>query len=326
MAIRWCFTLNNPTEAELMTFQQHIDQMNQNIQSETVHFTYLIYGKEHWNEGEGTPHLQGFFKLKKQKQLSWIKRHIPGLQRAHLEVARGSDSQAREYCTKEGAFTEAGTYRQAAEKKRSPWDDIKEMIEAGADVSQIRSEYPAQFMSRQAGITQWVLEVQAQLHPEPWDGDLKAKNVWVWGPPGTGKSRWAHSLPGIKYMKLANKWWDGFNGQQVVLMEDLDPTRCQALAQHLKIWADRYPFTAEVKGGHRPIRPEYQFIITSNYHPDSCFATTEDQDAIKRRFSIFKLDFPGAVPAWPPSNHEEPPDWLDDEDFTPLEPEEDSIE
>nr|WQA30145.1 MAG: rep protein [Cressdnaviricota sp.] len=156
-------------------------------------------------------------------------------------------------------------------------------------------------MSRMARITQWILEVQAESDQKPIDGDLKEKNIWVWGPPGTGKSRWAHQLPGTKYMKLSNKWWDGYNGQPIVIMEDLD----LQLAQHLKLWADRYVFTAEVKGGHRPIRPDFNLVVTSNYHPDSCFTNPEDAAAIRRRFTICHVAMEGAEPQWVPIRVEE---------------------
>lgn len=302
MATRWCFTINNPRPDEEQALMNAIQAlMTKTPPSNDMPFTYLIFEKEHEEEGEGTPHLQGFFRLFAQKQRMWIQNHIPGFARAHLEVARGTDEQNRLYCSKEAKAHEAGEYRKrnTPTEKRGVWDDIKDMIEGGASAEEVRSEYPAQYMSRMAGITQWILEVQAQNNSDPIGGDLKQKNIWVWGPPGTGKSRWAHSLPGSKYMKLANKWWDGYNGQPVVIMEDLDPTRCQQLAQHLKIWADRYQFTAEVKGGHRPIRPEFQFVVTSNYHPNMCFQNVEDAAAIRRRFTICELDMEGAVPDWP---------------------------
>jgi len=47
-------------------------------------------------------------------------------------------------------------------------------------------------------------------------------------------------------------------------MDDLDLAGGQTLSHYMKIWADKWPFTAESKGG--AIRPEYDnFIVTSNY-------------------------------------------------------------
>lgn len=307
MATRWCFTLNNPRpdeEQALMGFIQAL--MTKTPASNEMPFTYLIFEKEHEGEGEGTPHLQGFFRLFAQKQRMWIQNHIPGFARAHLEVARGTDEQNRLYCSKEHKAHEAGEYRQAnyRSEKRGVWHDIADMIESGATIPEIRAEYPGQYMSHQAGITQWVVEVHEREHgSEAMDMDLQQKNIWVWGPSGTGKSRWAHRLPGTKYMKIPNRWWDGYNGQDVVIMEDLDPECCKnGLAHKIKLWADRYLFTAEVKGGTRCITPSYKLVITSNYHPNDCFANPEDLAAIMRRFTVCKLDMQGAEPDWPRQN------------------------
>ena len=57
------------------------------------------------------------------------------------------------------------------------------------------------------------------------------------------------------------------------------------LAQHIKRWADRYPFTAEIKGAHSAISPnDYELVVTSNYRIEECFKEPEDVAAIKRRF------------------------------------------
>ena len=61
------------------------------------------------------------------------------------------------------------------------------------------------------------------------------------------------------------------------------------LIQHLKIWADRYPFTAEVKGGSIAISPTFNLIVTSNYEPALCFHSATDVDAIERRFTVIEL-------------------------------------
>lgn len=126
---------------------------------------------------------------------------------------------------------------------------------------------------------------------EDYDGDLKDKNCWIYGEPGTGKSLSARYCKRSKiYPKPVSKWWDGYKGQKVVVMDDLDPDRAKMLADKIKVWTDRYPFVAEVKSSSAVVDPRINFIVTSNYSPEDCFES-KDVDAIKRRFTV--LHFTG---------------------------------
>lgn len=113
---------------------------------------------------------------------------------------------------------------------------------------------------------------------------------WIYGDTGIGKSRWVRTNhPGF-FNKSQNKWWDGYNGEKVVLIDDFDHSGA-ALGHLLKIWADCYSFTAEIKGG--TIRPLIDtFIITSQYKARDIWCKGDDPknhdeqlvQAIERRF------------------------------------------
>ena len=86
------------------------------------------------------------------------------------------------------------------------------------------------------------------------------------------------------YNKAQNKWWDGYNQEHTVLIDDFD-THGVCLGHYLKIWADKYACTGEFKGGtchlhHRTL------ILTSNYHPNQLFDDPILLAAIERRFTI----------------------------------------
>ena len=101
---RWVATLNNYTNAEYDTL----------IESIATNASYAVIGRE---VGEsGTPHLQCFFIWYNRFRLRQVKA-IPGLQRAHLEPARGTSSQAAVYCKKEGDFYEFGDLPNPGPKK-----------------------------------------------------------------------------------------------------------------------------------------------------------------------------------------------------------------
>lgn len=120
--------------------------------------------------------------------------------------------------------------------------------------------------------------------------------LWIYGGTGIGKSRYVRTnYSGQFFEKSMNKWWDGYVGQKTVLLDDFDK-KGECMGHNLKIWADCYSFTAEVKGG--TIRPFIDtFIITSQYLPKDIFCQGEDNTkwdhelcaAIERRFKIVTI-------------------------------------
>lgn len=89
---------------------------------------------------------------------------------------------------------------------------------------------------------------------------------------------------------MMNKWWDGFQGQKIVILEDYDPTCLEKVSGHdLKIWTDRYPFLGEVKGASAYIHLS-KFIITSQYRLDDCFPFCPKlSEALHRRFQEIQV-------------------------------------
>ena len=116
---------------------------------------------------------------------------------------------------------------------------------------------------------------------------IERKCFWIYGPSGIGKSYMVRSIFDKIYEKSNNIWWDGYNNEDIILLDDFDNT-CTKLSYYLKIWGDNYNFNAEIKGG--TIQPIYtKFIITSNYSIDQLFNNNLTNDielvnALKRRY------------------------------------------
>ena len=262
-ARNFCFTRNNYKNTEL---------------EDTIECNYIVYGKE---VGEcGTPHLQGFISFKNARTLSSA---IKLLDKAHVEISR-TLFQAIDYCKKSGNFTERGTMPLTQEKKgeaeQNRWKDIREAAEEGRldDIPEkIRF-----FNKRLIEDHRYTFLKQRKLE------DTETRHLWYYGASGTGKSRQAREQNPEAYLKMCNKWWDGYTDEEVVIIEDLDK-RHDVLGHHLKIWGDRYPFLAEVKGGAFKIRPKL-IIVTSNYSPEEIWQDNPTLEPILRRFKKHRFD------------------------------------
>lgn len=80
-----------------------------------------------------------------------------------------------------------------------------------------------------------------------------------------------------------NKWWDGYQGEDVVHIDEIDESHTVWIAPYLKKWADKWPFDAEVKGGALCLRPKL-VVVTSNYKIEDMGFKDADLPAILRRF------------------------------------------
>jgi hypothetical protein len=241
---------------------------------------YCVIGQE---VGEsGTPHLQGYIYFGTLKSLPQLRALNP---RAHYEMARGTVEENFAYCTKDGNFEERGVRPATqAEKGAKGAARIKELWKLAKQGS--FESLPPQ------NIKTWEY-IHSKYRAPPADR-CSLTNYWIVGKSGCGKSsacrRWFS--PEQLYWKGMSKWWDGYNHEQAVVLDDMEPTHGKFLSYYVKIWCDHYPFNAEVKGGMIRIRPEV-IIVTSNFTIDEVFAESEPvtRAAIRRRFKVLDFDF-----------------------------------
>jgi len=120
----------------------------------------------------------------------------------------------------------------------------------------------------------------------------KLCDLFIWGAPGIGKSRWVRSsaaTAGLRvYSKPAHtKWFDNYAGEEILLLEDVSTQAgCKEMVDLYKIWTDRYPFTAEVKGSSwKGIRP-LMVVMTSNSRMAKIWTNVEEDLApLQRRIA-----------------------------------------
>lgn len=100
------------------------------------------------------------------------------------------------------------------------------------------------------------------------------------------------------FILTGTKWFDGYKGQRVIVIEDLDKYTAHQIGHHIKLWADRYPVTAEVKGATIPLK-HYILFVTSNFTIEEAFQADQEKatsmqttkasvtiEAIKDRFQV----------------------------------------
>jgi len=235
-----------------------------------------MYGKEVGDSG--TPHLQGFICHKQPKSLKQVIKAIPG---AHIEVMLGRVDHNVTYCGKDGDTVILGTIpktnKEKGKKEKERWRRINLLVEDG-DWETLREEFPGEWNRRHFHFKRLHLE----MAPPPCSTP-HLNHRWYYGETGTGKSRSAREEFPDAYIKLNNKWWDGYSGEPVVILDDLDKYDV-ALGGHLKRWSDHHPFPAEYKGGVKTIRPE-TIIVTSNYTPEEIWDDEKTLGPLNRRFT-----------------------------------------
>lgn len=246
---------------------------------------YSIAGRE-ISPTTKTRHLQGYVQFANPKTVTVVRKLLAG---CHVEIAKGTPQQCREYSVKDGNFREVGLIPICSgDREKQRWENARILAKEGKF-----DDIPADIYVRYVRN----LELIYRKTLPPLEPMSSTTGIWLVGSTGAGKSRGTRKQYPALYPKPLNKWWDGYSEQPIVLIDDVDCQHSSWLGNFLKIWADHYPYIAEMKGGSRLIRPE-KIIVTSQYNIVDLFKDIELQMALIRRFRIINV-YPDIAINWP---------------------------
>lgn len=263
----WCFTLNNPQDEEVKAIDQLVPE----------HAKYLVYGRE---VGEnGTPHLQGYAEFNRRVVFNTAKRILGG--RVHLEVRRGSFTQAVDYCKKDGDFVELGTPQ--TQGRRSDLAEIREEIVDGRSDLELADEHFAKWCVYRRSFSAYRTLHRGSL------GRSKPRVETYVGQTGVGKTRYVHHRHSGERIWIypGGGWFDGYEGQAVCFFDDYRGDI--ALDLFLRV-LDRYSIQVPVKGSFVSWTPK-RIYITSNTHLSLWYNYRAEADyaALLRRMDRVEL-------------------------------------
>lgn len=260
-------TLNNPVE----TAQDYLQAIYTALKAK--------YCCGQLEKGEnGTFHLQFFLNFKDAVRPAHIKKFDSKL---HVEIVKINNG-AHTYCMKEDTRIEGPWEfgeKPVQRNNKTDWEEVKQNAMTGKI-----DKIPADIYVKHYRNIKQIEKDHMILGPDA-EG---VRGIWLWGDTGLGKSRYARSelcRDTTPFIKWCNKWWDGYQSQTHVLMEDIDPSH-KCLGHHLKIWTDRYATTGEPKGGSLPLKHTH-FIVTSQYSIEQIWeGDIQTIAALRRRFRV----------------------------------------
>lgn len=282
---RWVFTWNNPSEADGVPSALVADER----------VTYVVCQRES-APSTGTVHLQGYAEFRVPVRLSAVRSLIE----CHWEIARGTPSECRDYCSKsDSRDVDGGPWEHGqmsgGQGRRSDLRSAMEAAAAGASQLALIEDHP----SVMARYSTFVNSYKRMKVAPTLRRNLKV--LVYMGKTGSGKSRAAYEQYPMAFRKMScNKWFDGYMGQKEVIWDDFDTTAVDF--RWFLTLIDIYPVTVEVKGSSVQFEPEV-IVFTTNIHPRDWFKELDEatRAPLYRRITeIRNFDVPllGGVPLW----------------------------
>jgi len=320
----WMFTINNPDHVDGTIWSWLVTDRKFEIEAGVCQMEV---------GAEGTPHMQGFFRVKGKLKRQACMNKFRGV--GWIDICKDIDKCIL-YCSKEETRT-AGPFwfgdLQAGEsgKTQGRRTDLKRFASAiieGEPMEKLARDDPVTFVRNTKGL--YALQ---QMVVKPVKRDFMTKLYIKWGRAGCGKSHSAFNDFGDDIYVLPKAkagtvfWWPRYAGQEVVVIDDYDGW---IDLQELKKIVDKYPYQVRESQDRWVEFTSKVVVITSNMMWTTWYATefmkaATQKEAFERRITECKeYDVPfapnngedGGYPAGDLRNMQNlpPADWAADGD------------
>lgn len=228
-------------------------------------------------------HVQFAIQFTRTRQFSYVKKID---EQAHWEPAYGSADAVRKYCTKEESrFDGPWEFGKIGLRgKTGGLDEAAEMVKQGVPLKEVADAMPVVWVKHSRGL--YDLRKTLDLEQDRRDFGDEGPELWVLhGPSGTGKSRYVKEHWPDAFWKIPEeKWWDGYTGQETVVLDDFKGSSMRLTDfQRLIDW---YPLWVEIKGGAVPMLAK-RYVITSNEPPEWWYPKADPHGTVVRRVNDF---------------------------------------
>ncbi len=286
-AKNWCFTYNRENGVPDEEWEQMVERFQTLGTLDSI--KYLVFQQER-GSGSSRDHLQGYVMLNRRCTLATVKRDVFLSTTVHLEVARGTPTQNKTYCTKEDGRV-AGPWEfgdmTTNQGQRSDMDEAAALVK-NSGAAQVALDLPNVYIRYTKGLH----ALEAQLSRSSSDVMRPPVSCAVlWGPTDVGKSHAALTLDTpeqtfiVPIQNSGALWFDGYCGQRTIVFDDFDP-KCVPYRTLLRI-CDRYRLELPVKGGF-VVGKWSNVVFTANDPPNQWYQSEEPYQGgpLERRLGL----------------------------------------
>ena len=290
---KWLITINNPIEKNFGEEQLYLHI------SAISDFLYSCYSYETGGE-EHTYHVHIFMMFKNARQFNSMQKKFPG---AHLDMAKGTAQQNRDYIRKEGKYLNSEkhltshieTFREFGEcpiEEQGARNDNKvlyELIEDGYTDNEIIT-YNPNYINQLDKIP----KIRSAILEDKYSKTIRNVDVtYIWGDSGSGKTSYVAKKYGYENIYRITDYlhpFDNYNGQNVIVFEEF---RSQLRIYNMLNYLDIHPCILPCRYANKHACYTKIYIITNipleQQYTEEQFQEKETYKAFVRRIHHYIL-------------------------------------